>query len=172
MKTFVRLALLPVFLFSIFGWQWMFIVKLYSHEEAQWNSADANETYEMIAVPVNGNSEGTYFINGKELIHQGKLFDVKFKMLNGNRMLCWCERDGSEENLLSDFNGQTLTHFDTAISPESKSLKVVKVSVFESLRAYCYCFSNSSQDNLTSFFKIPFHSSAITDSVFVPPDVA
>jgi len=174
MKKAITLSLLPVFLFSILGWQWMFFLKLYSHELKEWNRVPSEREQALVVIRIaDGKAEKeTYFINGHELIHNGKLFDVKVKTKRGNDLLCYCERDASEENLLSSFNLKTKDSFDNSFAADSKTQKVVKLSIFENEGTARLQVPVVTGLDLNPCFKIPFRLSSVCDSFFVPPEVA
>ena len=128
MRRIFTLSLLPVFLFSIIGWQWMFLVQLNSFHENY--ELRIGKNLEIITV-AKSNSFKTFFINDHELVHEGKLYDIKYSETTGDDMICYCERDNDEETLFSSFETHTRNCFDHTHSSGPKTQRVVKVSIFE-----------------------------------------
>lgn len=172
MKKAITLTLLPVFLFGIIGWQWMFMVKLYTHEFREWRSVSENETLEKIIIHSHDGKRDSYFINANELVHQGKLYDVKHKEIKDGDLICYCERDGSEENLLASFNLKTTDHFGTLLSSKANSQKVVKLSVFQVSEILSMHVHAASGTAVNISDKVSLYQNFCCNSVFVPPDVA
>src|SRR5690349_24245377 len=75
MKKAVALLFLPVFLFSILGWQWMFLLKLFSHEMEEWSGRNGTNNLEVVIVSASEKDGQNYFLNEHELMHDGKLYD-------------------------------------------------------------------------------------------------
>jgi len=171
MRRVLTLALLPVFLFSIVGWQWMFFLKLNSIEEKEWNEAGEMRGLEIVIVSME-NPGRNFFINDHELVHDGKLFDVKYKEVAGNSYICHCERDHDEETLLSSLDVQTQNYFDNSHSSKPNSTSVTKISVFETTTIPFELSLSGSMDVILKSTCAPFISPGSIDSFFVPPDVA
>jgi hypothetical protein len=174
MRRIITLSLLPVFLFSIIGWQWMFFLKFYSHEFKEWNSISGEEEFEVIVIKAAEapGSRDTYFINKHEVIHHGKLFDVKLKKRRGDDLVLYCERDGAEENLLASFDSKTKDTFGNFLSANRKTQKIVKLTVFENLHELMIFNPGPFCEDLIPCPETFFCSSSAVNSFFVPPDAA
>ena len=165
MKKVFIIFLLPVFLFGIIGWQWMFFLKLYSHEKQEWNRGDEKGNQEIVVVSKAHSSE-TFFVNDHELMHKGKLYDVKYKEKKGEAIVCYCERDGAEENLLSSFDLKTKDSFGNSFSANSKTQKIVKLSIFENAVKFLSLTPIQQSQNLISYLEPPFRLSSVSESFF------
>jgi len=174
MKRFLTLALLLVFMFSIIGWQWMFLLKLNSHESRQLNNRPDADALEVIVLSnADAGSDGkTFFVNNHEIIHNGKLFDIKFKTKRGDDIVLYCEADGAEENLNASFDLKTQDVFGNTLTSKSSSQKIVKLSVFEQVNEISSLTPSLSINDLKTFSSPPHCLSALVNSFFVPPDIA
>jgi hypothetical protein len=173
MRRILTLTLLPVFLFSIIGWQWMFFLKVYNHEFLELNRMPADDDLEVIAMKTSDGAAKSdiFFINSHEFFHHGKLFDIKFKKSTGDGLLLYCERDGAEENLLSSFDLKTQDALGYTLAANPKIQKIAKLSVFESVHAnavmpilLCRKVSHAGEGL--------FHLPTVLNSIFDPPDEA
>ncbi|MEO8088398.1 MAG: hypothetical protein ABI763_16380 [Bacteroidota bacterium] len=170
MKRTLTLAMLPVFLFSILGWQWLFFLKLNAIEKEEWHGGFEKDNLEIVVVS-SENSGETFFINEHELIHEGKLFDVKYKEFKGSLIVCHCQRDNDEETILSSLDVHTNNCFDNKCSSSPKSNTITKLSVFESAKLLLEVKPDCGVHMILESVCYNFFAAGTTDSFFVPPDV-
>src|SRR6188768_1354480 len=102
MKKIITIALLPVFMFSIIGWQWMFALRIYAHQVREWSSF-ADDELEIITVSASEKGHDTFQVNDHELFHHGKYFDIKFKKRRGDEIVFYCHPDTEEEGIYASF---------------------------------------------------------------------
>lgn len=149
----------------------MFFLKLNSLEENNWYKEGNSSALERIEVSSVG-SRGTYFINEHELVHDGKLYDVKHKESKGDAVVCYCERDGNEEELLASFDVHTKNCFSHTATSKTKTPRVVKLSVFEKAAPPFELDARCASAMIIEMVRDPFLSSVLSESFFVPPDAA
>lgn len=170
MKRVIPIALLPVFLYSIIGWQWIFFLQIYSHEMNELNNFSGDESDLVVLQLCETNPEGLVFLNAHEIMHNGKLYDVKFRENRGAYTLLYCRHDGGEENLFAAFDLKVKDCFGYENQGSQKMPKVIKVSAFEntkrmaSVNAQLHVVTMMQTDE-TLFRQFPF-----VNSFFVPPD--
>ncbi len=174
MKKVFTIVLLTVFFFGIIGWQWMYLLKLSSHQTEKWGSGSFSNSTNVFVFNSGDKKtlSQTYFVNDHELIHEGKLFDIKKVTEKDGWLICYCERDGDEETILSSFDLKTKDSFDNSFSGNSKTQKVVKLSLFEKVNLESWAKPVLKIKNKIHSLQFLFHSSAFADSFFVPPDAA
>src|SRR5436190_22467462 len=131
MKRVVILALLPIFLYSIIGWQWIFALKLYAHQVKEWTAFFEEENLEVISVMNDVQNHDTFVVNGNELYHKGKLFDIKYKKRRGDEVVYYCHADNEEHEMFTSLDQKIKDDQGNSCSKQ-KLLKVVKVSDFAS----------------------------------------
>jgi len=170
MKKAITLALLPVFLYSIIGWQWMFALRLYSHQEKEWTAFFDDEELEVITLGADDlKSHDSFLVNDHELFHHGKYFDIKYKKRRGDEIVFYCHPDEEEAGLYTSLDTHLKVEPGLSTTSKQKLLKVVKVSVFENDPGKIL-FGHQKMNgivfpNYTSL--IPF---LVENPVFVPPD--
>jgi hypothetical protein len=170
MKKTIILALLPVFLFSIIGWQWMFALRLYSHQEKEWTAFFNEEELEIIAVSSNDlKNHDSFLVNDHELYHHGKYFDIKFKKTTGNQIVFYCHADKEESGLYSGLDSHLKDEAGLSNTSKQKSVKVVKLSVFEKVQDTIFFGPEKIHQSVLAS-NTPLRSFFLGNPVFVPPD--
>ena len=147
----------------------MYFLRLNSLQEEGWNGTEEMNNLEIVIVSQQ-HTKSTFFLNSHELVHNGKLYDIKYKIARGDEMVCYCERDSEEENLLSSFD-LTMKSTDGKVpSANSKTHLILKLSDFENTYRCDFLrnlrFSNSSLSGIAGVFYNP----VFIDSFFIPPE--
>ena len=170
MRSTIVLTLLPVFLYSIIGWQWMFAMRLNEHQTDAWSAIYDEEELEIISVKADdAKNHDTFLVNDHELFHHGRYFDIKYKKRRGDEIVFYCHPDHEEEGLFASFDRHVKNDEGTTTCSKQKLLKIVKVSVFEKdsgkiiFKQNEICEINFQFDNGMNPF-LP------CNTVFVPPD--
>jgi hypothetical protein len=172
MKKAVILTLLPIFLYSILGWQWMLVFRLNDHQANEWSASWEDEDLEIITVKIDGNNDGeTYLVNGHELFHDGKYFDIKYKKRRGDEIVFYCHPDHEEQGLYASLNQHVKEDAGTSGCSNQKLLKVVKVSDFEKV-PHKTLFDQYRSGEVVFQMHHGLNPLSLCNGVFVPPDAA
>ena len=169
MKKVLILALLPVFLFSIIGWQWMFAIQIYKHQLTEWRADYDEQNLEVITVKAGDGRKDTYILNSHELFHHGKFFDIRYKKKNGTETIYFCHADNEEGKLFTSLDSKLKDEQDHSTSAKQKLMKVVKVSVFEEDQCRIFMVSQDICE-MNLLYRTPFSALIDDNPVFVPPD--
>jgi hypothetical protein len=172
MKKAFILSLLPVFLYGIIGWQWMFVLSLNDHQAEEWSAHYNEGELEIITVKIgDNNNSDTYLVNDNELFHHGKYFDIKYKKRSVDEMVFYCHPDHEEEGLYASLDQHVKDGTGTTSSSNQKLLKIFKVSDFEKDNGKTFFIRNEICD-LEFQFRNALNPFPGCNSVFVPPDAA
>jgi hypothetical protein len=170
MKKVIILALLPVFLYSIIGWQWMFALMLSSHQEKEWTAFFHEEELEIISVNTNDlGIHDSFLVNDHELFHHGKYFDIKFKKTRGNEIIFYCHPDEEESALYSSLDTHLKDEAALSNPANQKLLKIVKLSVFDNGPDSILLIQEKFPEAEIPY-DIPLPFFLVCNPVFVPPD--
>lgn len=169
MKRILILALLPVFLYSIIGWQWIFALRLYAHQVNEWTAFFDEEDLEIITIKNDAQHHDTFFVNGHELYHKGKLFDIKYKKRRADEVVYYCHSDNEEHEMYTSLNQQIKDDLGTSACGKQKLVKVVKVSDFAN-QSQDILFDQKEFCEIIFLYSGPLRLNLRGTSVFVPPD--
>jgi hypothetical protein len=172
MRKTITLFLLPVFIYSIIGWQWIFVMQLNDHQSKEFSSYYEDEELEMITVNANDvQGDETFLVNNHELFHHGKYFDIKYKKTKGDKIVFYCHSDKEEGSLYASLDLRLKDASGMAKSSSQKSPQVVKLSVFDNEQGQIFI----DQDNFSEInfpYIIAKKTIAQGNAVFVPPDAS
>jgi len=168
MKRAVTLVLLPVFVFSIIGWQWMFVLRLYTHQVEEWSTSAVNEKLEIVSLTDGTHGGETYLLNDHEIFHHGEYLDIKYKVRKGDEVIYYCHHDNDEKDLFKSYDNKIKDTSDMTSSNDHVQ-KVVKLSVFDN-SIEDLLFDQKEKTDLIFLHTTTSIVSSYTNPVFVPPD--
>ena len=147
----------------------MFALKLHMHKMNE-EMMQPDEQPECIIFS-SAESSTTFLLNDHELIHDGKLYDVSCMEKKGDKVICYCERDGEEEDMLAAYSVKTKEAFDSGTaSSVSKVQKVEKISAFSVAKTIILQCNNFFTNEKRFSIIIPFRITSVKASVFIPPE--
>src|SRR5438105_1670061 len=133
MKQLFLFLLLSVFLFNMAGIPWLFVRQQKLHQQKTWKSI---ESHSKKGDFIDISKDGCIVINDHEIIYRGKLYDIRNKQINENKMDYACTEDKEEERLINVLDDLVKSNSSSSYaSVFSKTLKIFKTIIQDSFVA-------------------------------------
>lgn len=134
MKKLISFIAISILLFNTFGSLIVFQSMSYCiHKEIKNTITQNIPKNKLITIIVDkNNNKDINFIDDKEFMYKGKMYDVVRQQTNGNTTIYYCINDTKEEELYANLNKEVKTNMDTnPVKNKTKQiLNKITISLF------------------------------------------
>jgi len=115
MKKLLAYGVLVVFLFNSMGYFVIYEVNRYLIRKEMQTAISRSPVITVIEVPASGTGNPVTWINKREFIYQGSMYDVIYTSVRSTKTLYYCIHDKKEENLVKSFQRANTSRISQAL---------------------------------------------------------